>query len=111
MIVGRSIGSLAALHVALLGFGEVGPGRAPVFERNVCWHHEEALVLDSPVTCHWPLEDSRCASRKLYQKISEAPLQGIPTATWASMGKAMPACLSAGGRPLGALIHLVWSVP
>ncbi|CAE7430327.1 unnamed protein product [Symbiodinium necroappetens] len=63
VIVGRSIGSLAALHVALLGFGE-------------------ALVLDSPVTCHWPLE-------------------GIPTATWASMGKAMPACLSAGGRLLG----------
>ena len=38
------------------------------------------------------------------RKSCEVSLQGIPMATWASMGKAMPACLSAAGRPLGALV-------
>ncbi|CAJ1341818.1 unnamed protein product, partial [Effrenium voratum] len=37
VLFGRSIGSLCALHCAMLGYGE-------------------ALVLDSPVTCQWPLE-------------------------------------------------------
>ena len=86
MIVGRSIGSLAALHVALLGFGEVGPGRAPVFERNVCWHHEEALVLDSPVTCHWPLEDRDVHRESCIRKSPKHPCrasQRRPGLAWA----------------------------
>ncbi|CAL1148802.1 unnamed protein product [Cladocopium goreaui] len=37
VLFGRSIGSLCALHLGILGYGE-------------------ALILDSPVTCQWPLE-------------------------------------------------------
>ncbi|CAK9039625.1 unnamed protein product [Durusdinium trenchii] len=37
VLFGRSIGSLCALHLAFLGLGQ-------------------ALILDSPVTCQWPLE-------------------------------------------------------
>lgn len=37
VLMGRSIGSLCALHLCFLGYGD-------------------ALILDSPVTCQWPLE-------------------------------------------------------
>merc|ERR1712194_461081 len=38
VLMGRSIGSLCALHVALLHS-----------------HGIDSLILDSPVACHWPL--------------------------------------------------------
>ena len=55
VVFGRSIGSLAALHAAVLGYGEACGG----FPRRAAHQPaSQAIVLDSPISCHWPLEDS-----------------------------------------------------
>lgn len=63
VIMGRSIGSLCALHVAALHADEI-----------------DAVILDSPVTCHWPVER-------------------VPPDAWNSLGKQLPP-LQVAGRKL-----------
>ena len=65
----RALGDPRALHwlpgrLARGAFGlwRGGAGQRvdadPVFERKKAVLTSQALVLDSPVTCHWPVEDS-----------------------------------------------------
>ncbi|CAE8683672.1 unnamed protein product [Polarella glacialis] len=65
VVMGRSIGALCALHLSVLHIKKV-----------------DALVLDSPVACHWPMES-------------------IDSSVWQALSSALgPAALAAAGRQL-----------